>query len=89
MEVCCSANFLQLFKILDYRNDALVHDNGVSLKGLALKASSESNWMLCIAEQARYDSRTMRVASFIALIYLPASLVSVGSAYDPFSRTKY
>lgn len=37
--------------------------------------------MLTGAEMARFDSRTMRIASIVALIYLPVSLVSV-SLYD-------
>lgn len=33
--------------------------------------------MISIAELARYDSRIMRIVGFIALVYLPVSLVSV------------
>ena len=36
-----------------------------------------------MAELARYDSRTMRIVSFIALIYLPVNLVSVSHLLGP------
>ena len=55
------------------------------LRVLALKASSESRSMLSIAEHTRYDSRTMRIVSYIALIYLPANLVSVS---NPLNRLR-
>lgn len=67
----------KLFKILDHRNDAVLHNNGHSLRTLAEKSASQSSLMLSMAELARYDSRTMRIVSFIALIYLPVNLVSV------------
>ena len=72
-----SSDMWQLFKILDYRNDSTILENGFSLRRLAVTASSEGKLMLQIAEHTRKDSRTMRVASLIALIYLPASLVAV------------
>lgn len=37
--------------------------------------------MVSIAELARYDSRIMRIVGFVALVYLPVSLVSVGLAH--------
>ena len=60
------------------QNDTMLSMAG-QLKVLALKASSESRSMLSIAEHTRYDSRTMRIVSYIALIYLPANLVSVSN----------
>ena len=67
----------KLFKILDHRNDEVLHNNGHSLRNLAEKSASQSSLMVSMAELARYDSRTMRIVSFIALIYLPVNLVSV------------
>lgn len=64
----------------------MVHENGISLKELAVKASSESNVMVCIAEHARQDSRTMKIASLVALIYLPANLAAVG--HGPILRRR-
>ena len=66
------------------QNDTMLSMAG-QLKVLALKASSESRSMLSIAEHARYDSRTMRIVSYIALIYLPANLVSVS---NPLNRLR-
>lgn len=65
-----------LFKILDHRNDAVIHDNGSALRSLAQRSSFQSDLMLSMAEVTYYDSRTMRIISFIAMIYLPVSLVS-------------
>lgn len=84
--LCCTFNPLcvshtngkKLFKILDHRNDAVIHNNGSSLKNLAHKSSYQSELMLSMAEVTRYDSRTVRIITFIAMIYLPVNLVSVG-----------
>ena len=73
----------QLFKILDYRNDAIIRDNSSFLRELAVMGSAESKWMLQIADHTRKDSRTMRFTSLIALVYLPASLISVHLPIHP------
>lgn len=55
----------------------MVHDNGYALRHLAQKSSSQSDLMISTAELAQYDSKILKVISFIAMIYLPISLVSV------------
>ena len=37
--------------------------------------------MVSLAELARYDSRMTRIVGFVALVYLPVSLVSVCSVH--------
>ncbi|KAF3281128.1 hypothetical protein TWF970_002300 [Orbilia oligospora] len=68
--------------ILDFRNQDSLKENGVQLKAVAqanrqeAQASAmEAHHMADIARQTYADSRTMRIATVIALIYLPASLV--------------
>ena len=39
--------------------------------------------MLCVTQNARNDSKTMRVASLIALVYLPATLIAVSLFFFP------
>ena len=73
--------FFQLFKILDYRNDEVVHENIFSLKDFASIASGESKSMLYVTQHARNDSRVMEVASLIAMVYLPASLITVSLSF--------
>ena len=47
------------------------------MKDFASAASGESKSMLDVTQNARNDSSTMRVASLIALVYLPATLIAV------------
>ena len=52
-------------------------NNGTNL-GQLVQAGAEDNQNLThLTEETRKDSRTMRIATLIAMIYLPANLVTV------------
>lgn len=75
--VADTSNMIQILKILDFRNDEAIRENGTALRDLAAGASSENQFIVTIAEKTRKDSKVMRVATIIAIFYLPASLVAV------------
>ena len=66
-------------KIMDFRNDELLRANGISLKELADKSAQENEAMLAIARKAKADSRTMKIASLVATVYLPLTAATVCS----------
>lgn len=65
-------------KIMDFRNDEQLEENSRTMKSLASETVLENRAMVTIANQTMADSRTMKIATVIATIYLPASLVTVG-----------
>jgi len=62
---------------MDFRNDELLHVNSDSLKEIANETARENKAMLIIARKSKADSKTMKIATLIATIYLPVSLVTV------------
>ena len=70
-----------MFKIMEFRNDELLHANGISLKELADKSAQENETMLAIARRAKADSQTTKTAIETALIAicLPLTAVTVCS----------
>lgn len=56
-----------------------MHNNGMRLTQIALTDSAETKAMASLAEQTSQDSRTMRIATTVAMFYLPANLVMVRS----------
>jgi hypothetical protein len=69
---------VQILKLLDLRNYDLSNRNAVSLKDLAEAGSIENQLMVTIAQHTSNDSRAMKIISFIAVAFLPATLISVG-----------
>lgn len=63
--------------ILDFRNQDMLKSNGIHLHRIAEDNSRETQAMADTAKHTYNDSRTMRIATVIALIYLPANLVLV------------
>lgn len=61
--------------IIDFRNQGLLTENGAQLHRIAENNSRETRLMADTANLTYKDSRTMRIATVIALIYLPANLV--------------
>ena len=51
--------------------------NSTAVQSILLAAGSESESVKRIAEKTQVDSRTMKILSRIALIYLPANLIAV------------
>jgi len=62
---------------LDFRNDEMAIKNSTVVQSILLAAGSESESLKRIAEKTQVDSRTMKILSRIALIYLPANLIAV------------
>lgn len=59
-------------------NEALNKNSDV-MRELAVAAKSENELMAILAGRAQRDSRTIKILTVIALVYLPASLVAVSS----------
>ncbi|RSL59343.1 hypothetical protein CEP54_007270 [Fusarium duplospermum] len=61
--------------ILKSQGQELLHSNGLKLAEIAGQDSTETKAMVSIADKTYQDSRTTRIMTVIALIYLPANLV--------------
>ncbi|RSL90267.1 hypothetical protein CEP52_014631 [Fusarium oligoseptatum] len=80
--------------ILKSQGQELLHSNGLKLAEIARQDSAETKAMVSITDKTYQDSRTTRIMTVIALIYLPANLVlSFFSTtlvwFDPKSETGY
>ncbi|RSL87294.1 hypothetical protein CEP51_002284 [Fusarium floridanum] len=80
--------------ILKSQAQELLHSNGLKLAEIARQDSAETKAMVSITDKTYQDSRTTRIMTVIALIYLPANLVlSFFSTtlvwFDPKSETGY
>jgi hypothetical protein len=64
-------------KVLDYRHEEKVRQNISQAQDLFVAAQHETNAIKRIAKQTQQDSRSMKIITFIALIYLPGTLVAV------------
>jgi hypothetical protein len=51
--------------------------NGASLATLAQASATENKILTNMTDKTQQDSRTMRIATIVAMIYLPANLVIV------------
>jgi dUTPase len=69
--------YTQINSIISFRNQDLLAENGAQLHRIAESNSREARLMADTANLVYKDSRTMRIATTIALIYLPANLVMV------------
>jgi hypothetical protein len=69
--------YLKYDDILKYHGQELLHNNGLKLTQIAQNDSSDTKTMACLAEKTYQDSRTTRIATVIAMFYLPANLVTV------------
>lgn len=67
---------MQLLKILDYRHDENIRLNVSGTRELLVAAEQESNILKTIAKQTQQDSHSMKIVTFIALVYLPGTLVA-------------
>ncbi|KAK3374188.1 hypothetical protein B0T24DRAFT_625880 [Lasiosphaeria ovina] len=63
--------------VLNFRNQDLANGNSVQIHRIAEDNARETQIMNDIAKQTYKDSRAVRIATVIALIYLPANLVTV------------
>jgi hypothetical protein len=56
-----------------------IRENIVSLEAISLESHEESRVLRRIAQQTEKDSITLKTLTFIATVYLPASLIAVSS----------
>ncbi|KAL2811839.1 hypothetical protein BJX63DRAFT_397920 [Aspergillus granulosus] len=61
--------------ILKFHSQELIQYNGMALTKLTEINTTETRAMVSLADRARQESRTMRIATVIAVYYLPANLV--------------
>ncbi|KAI1178094.1 hypothetical protein F4777DRAFT_142287 [Nemania sp. FL0916] len=61
--------------ILKLHGQELLHKNGLNLALIAQGDSHETRAMALLAEKTHDDSRIMRIATLVAMLYLPANLV--------------
>ncbi|KAF2820862.1 hypothetical protein CC86DRAFT_386898 [Ophiobolus disseminans] len=75
IEETASINML-IQRTLDLRNALTLHTSNTSLRAISASAAIESTSMLHLTALSLHDARIMKIASIIALMYLPAGLVS-------------
>ena len=62
--------------VLKYHGQELLHNNGLKLTQIAQNDSQETRTMAWLAGKTYQDSRVTRIATVIAMFYLPANLVT-------------
>lgn len=67
----------QISNVLSFCNQETLVRNGVSLAQLARAGADDNRALATIADKTWKDSRTVRITTIIAIIYLPANLVTV------------
>lgn len=70
---------LQINTIINSKNQELLANNGLHLSRLTETSQNDSKTLVSIASDSSHDSQTTRIATIIAMVYLPASLVLVSS----------
>lgn len=83
---------VQYDNILTFRAQELQHESSLKLTQLVQADAVENKDMAILADLTYRDSRTMRIATVIAMFYLPANLVMVcylipSSNFHPFLRS--
>lgn len=84
-----TARHKQSLKLAELRNDEAIKNNSIKQRELTAATAAESHLMAEIAKQTRQDSQKMKIASVIAVLFLPASLVSVSSVYMVVQACSY
>ncbi|KAE8354537.1 hypothetical protein BDV28DRAFT_79440 [Aspergillus coremiiformis] len=83
----CTQTLSILSQILEYRNDeniikianALSY-NSEAMHKIALAGNEENKSIKILSEKAQRDSQSVKILTYIAMLYLPASLVAVSRA---------
>jgi hypothetical protein len=57
----------------------MTYNLNVSMENISRSMSNENKLMASTADQTRQDSKTIKTISIIALVYLPATLISVSA----------
>ncbi|KAI1323142.1 hypothetical protein F5Y16DRAFT_352757 [Xylariaceae sp. FL0255] len=66
--------------IIHLASQDLIHQNAIKLSEIAEMDSRENKIMISISNKMYRDSRTMRIATVVAMLYLPANLVLVSTS---------
>lgn len=74
---------VQYDNILTFRAQELQHGSSLKLTQLVQADAVENKDMAILADLTYKDSRTMRIATVIAMFYLPANLVMVCFLISP------
>ena len=69
-------------------NEAL-NKSSDAMREIALAAKAENELISTLIGKSQKDSHTVKVLTYIALIYLPASLVAVSLHLGPTSTTTH
>lgn len=72
---------------MDYRNDDTIKENGVIMASMATAANAQNQTLKVLAEKTQKDSRSMRIITFIAMAYLPATLIAVRKSVVRINET--
>lgn len=72
--------------ICKFRSQEMLTDNGEQLRCITEANSREAAAMTSLAKKSYKDSRTVRIATIIGLIYLPVNLVLVCPSPFPLKR---
>lgn len=68
---------MQLSQILNYRNEEMLVKSNDAMREIALATKAENELMSALIGKSQRDSYTVKVLTYVALLYLPASLVAV------------
>ena len=68
--------------ILRFKDQELLYDNGLTLARIGQADTLQRRFMMISANGTARDSRTMRIATVVAILYLPSNLVMV-SFFQP------
>lgn len=68
------------------RTNQAIHQNGVAIEKLTVASIRENKIIAQLTERAWRDSRSVKNLTFIAMLYLPASLIAVR---DPSKEIEY
>ena len=85
------ANTRQLSKILEFRNDRILLQTSQAMQNSLGTLNRIAGQSADVAEQGRLDSRTLKMLTVIATMYLPASLIAVRcrSSLEPMNFGAY
>jgi hypothetical protein len=68
--------------MLRLRNQELLLTHGHTLTKLGQAAASENRVLSVMTDRTRKDSRTMKIATVVAMFYLPVNLVIVSTTVE-------
>lgn len=54
-----------------------IHQNGEAVKQLIIASNAENQTLARLAEESQRGSRVLKVLTFVAMLYLPATLIAV------------